>query len=370
MEGIHGAAQRGDEEEVTRLLDGDPTLLERRNDMGKTPLVLAAEHGQLGVVKLLVQRGANINAQLYGMTALLYAAVQGHEEVVAFLLEKGAQSTTRDDDNVTPLMLACGYGHLDVVRMLVQHTGGEGIDARDGIHDWTALHHAACGSHEQIVRFLLFAGADPTLTDNEGRTPQEVATPELDEDMDDEEWRARCARCVAVFEVSEHTYGRSHGDLSLVCTKQHDQPIAQLQRHLSYTLSLMHLPARSLITLVWQWWEGELERRYVLSRAMCLHKAYTTQRDLPTSQVPTYLEARVAAGHAVPVVEVVWAQSEGQQAEQAGASGEGRTAGEGGEAQGAEAGEEEEEQRHAVVEYVVTGLNEELIRELLEGFHV
>jgi hypothetical protein len=126
----------------------------------------------------------------------------------------------------------------------------------------------------------------------------------------------------------------------------------------------MHLPARSLATIVWQWWEGELERRYVLSRAMCLHKAYTTQRDLPTSQVPTYLEARVAVGHAVPVVEVMWPQSEG---EQAGASGKRKAAGERGEAQGAEAGEEE--QRHAVVEYVVTGLNEELIRELLEGFY-
>jgi hypothetical protein len=101
---------------------------------------------------------------------------------------------------------------------------------------------------------------------------------------------------------------------------------------------------------------------------MCLHKAYTTQRDLPTSQVPTYLEARVAAGHAVPVVEVVvWPQSEGQQAEQAGTSGKRKAAGEGGEAQGAEAGEEET--RHAVLEYVVKGLNEELIRELLEGFH-
>jgi hypothetical protein len=129
----------------------------------------------------------------------------------------------------------------------------------------------------------------------------------------------------------------------------------------------MQLSARPLV-IVWQWWEGELERRYVLSRAVCLHKAYTTQRDLPTSQVPTYLEARVAAGHAVPVVEVVVSpQSEGQQAEQAGASGKRKAADERGEAQGAEAGEEE--QRHAVLEYVVKGLNEELTRELLEGFH-
>jgi hypothetical protein len=81
--------------------------------------------------------------------------------------------------------------------------------------------------------------------------------------------------------------------------------------------------------------------------------------------MPTYLEARVAAGHAVPVVEV---QEQQAREEEAGSRGKRKAAGEGGEAQGAEAGEEEEE-RHAVLEYVVKGLNEALLTELLEGFH-
>jgi hypothetical protein len=49
MSAIHGAAQRGDEGEVTRLLDEDPALLERLK-IGKTPLIVAAEHGQVGVM--------------------------------------------------------------------------------------------------------------------------------------------------------------------------------------------------------------------------------------------------------------------------------------------------------------------------------
>jgi hypothetical protein len=61
--------------------------------------------------------------------------------------------------------------------------------------------------------------------------------------------------------------------------------------------------------------------------------------------VPTYLEARVTSE----------------------ASGKRKAAGEGGEAQGAESGEEET--RHAVLEYVVKGLDEALLTELLEGFH-
>jgi hypothetical protein len=85
--------------------------------------------------------------------------------------------------------------------------------------------------------------------------------------------------------------------------------------------------------------------------------------------VPTYLEARVAAGHAVPVVEVVSPQSQQQQEEEEGACALGKrmAADEGGEAQGTEAGEEET--RHAVLEYVVKGLDEALLTELLEGFH-
>jgi putative alpha-1,2-mannosidase len=86
--------------------------------------------------------------------------------------------------------------------------------------------------------------------------------------------------------------------------------------------------------------------------------------------VPTYLEARVAAGHAVPVVEVVSPQSERRttrsMARTAEASGKEKAAGEGGEAQGVEVGEEE---IRAVLEYVVKGLNEALVTELLEGFH-
>jgi ankyrin repeat protein len=62
MEDIFRAVQEGNEGEVTRLLDADPTMLQRPNDMGEMPLVVAAEHGHLGVVTLLVQRGANIHA--------------------------------------------------------------------------------------------------------------------------------------------------------------------------------------------------------------------------------------------------------------------------------------------------------------------
>jgi hypothetical protein len=117
---------------------------------------------------------------------------------------------------------------------------------------------------------------------------------------------------------------------------------------------------RALWVAVWQWWEGELERRYTLSRATYLHKAYATRRDKPTPGLPTFLEARL------PSVEVVSLQSQGgDEKDQAGANGKRKAAGEGGSSLGADVGEEE---RHAVLSYVLKGLNEELLTELLEGF--
>jgi hypothetical protein len=103
------------------------------------------------------------------------------------------------------------------------------------------------------------------------------------------------------------------------------------------------------------------------------------QRDQPTSQVPTYLEARVAAGHAVPTVEVMHQspdedededdededEDEEGDEEEAGGSGKRKAAGERDEgAQGTGAGEEE---GHAVLTYVLTALDEHLLTELLEG---
>jgi hypothetical protein len=85
--------------------------------------------------------------------------------------------------------------------------------------------------------------------------------------------------------------------------------------------------------------------------------------------VPTYLAARAAAGYAVPVVEVVSPQSQQQQAreeeETREASGQRKAAGEGGASGGSQA---EEEEIHAVLAYVVQGLNEELVTELMGGF--
>jgi ankyrin repeat protein len=197
MGDIFRAAREGNEEEVIRLLDADPALLESEDDDGYRPLAVAALSGQLGMSTLLIERGANLSATGdEGNTALHYAAVRGHEEVVALLLDKGAHANTRNQYTMTPLMRVCIYGRLGVVKMLVQHLEGEGLDERSDL-GWTALHYAACGGHHEVVRCLVLAGADPTITNDEGMTPRAIA----EEYNYDEIIREGRARCVAVFQV-------------------------------------------------------------------------------------------------------------------------------------------------------------------------
>jgi ankyrin repeat protein len=195
------AIREGNEGEVMRLLDADPALLEREGGDGYRPLAWAALYGQLGVVRLLIASGSNFNAGgAGGNTALHYAAREGHAEVVALMLREGAQANSRNDDGMVPLMWACATGHLGVVTMLYQHREGQGLD-NGHIGGWTALHFAAYCGHEEVARFLLLAGADPTITDSWGRTPRAHA----EENHYDERTREGRARCVAVFQVSPVT---------------------------------------------------------------------------------------------------------------------------------------------------------------------
>jgi ankyrin repeat protein len=51
----------------------------------------AVQEGHEAVVKLLLERGAELEKNYYGRTPLSWAAIYGHEAVVKLLLEKGAK---------------------------------------------------------------------------------------------------------------------------------------------------------------------------------------------------------------------------------------------------------------------------------------
>ena len=88
-----------------------------------SPLLSAASKGQLAVVKMLVEHGANLDYQhpVTKLTALAHAAYDGNEEMVKYLLEKGANPNIKMRGGVSLVRAAGDEGHPEIVKILEAH---------------------------------------------------------------------------------------------------------------------------------------------------------------------------------------------------------------------------------------------------------
>lgn len=175
VDAIFTAAKKGDVGGVARLLDAHPHLIVEETDRGSTVLIEAAWNGHVRLVELLLRRGADVEHQDDdGCTALHRAARSGHMEVVLVLLGSGASVRRRDHEDGNALRHACESNHMRVALLLLQHMGRRGLNARDD--DWaTVLLNCCRWGQPLMVKALLLAGADHTLSNESGQTPRQVA---------------------------------------------------------------------------------------------------------------------------------------------------------------------------------------------------
>jgi hypothetical protein len=152
-------------------------------DSSNKELLLAAFRGQLDKVKELLAAGADVNYwdQETYMTALMYATSREHLDIVNELIANGADLTMTDMNGATALHIAASYGHVDILRTIIdalleEH---EGLNTPNG-HGQTALHKAAEAGMVNSVILLLQRGADPTIQDADGNTAADLtSSPEL-----------------------------------------------------------------------------------------------------------------------------------------------------------------------------------------------
>ena len=103
-----------------------------------------------------------------GWTCLMAAAYRGHLAICRLLIDKGAQVEARTSGGWTPLHIAAAYDRIDIVRLLCDH--GADVDAR-GDRGWRPLHLAVYNGHISVVKELIEErNADVNASDNGGMT--------------------------------------------------------------------------------------------------------------------------------------------------------------------------------------------------------
>jgi len=142
--------------ELQALLDQKASA-DVADNRGITPLMYAAEIGSVEAMHLLLDRGADVNAQnAFGSTALMWSVSDPAK--VRLLLDRGAQVNTAAKSGRTALIIAAFTDpSAEVVRLLLAK--GAKVDVMDLRHV-TPMNAATFGNDTATVRLLLEAGAD------------------------------------------------------------------------------------------------------------------------------------------------------------------------------------------------------------------
>jgi len=156
---IFAAAIQGDTAQLEQLLAANRSLVSAMSSDGWTPLHLAAFFGKIDAARLLLNKGAQVNARSANamQNIPLHAAAAGkHMDVIKLLIDHGASVNARQHGGWTALHAAAQNGDLETARALV----GAGADVQTRAdNNQTALDLALTKAQQAMVDYLEANGA-------------------------------------------------------------------------------------------------------------------------------------------------------------------------------------------------------------------
>uniref|UniRef100_A0A8P4GCD3 Ankyrin 1, erythrocytic b n=1 Tax=Dicentrarchus labrax TaxID=13489 RepID=A0A8P4GCD3_DICLA len=170
---LHIASRRGNVMMVRLLLDRGAQI-DAKTKNGLSPIHMAAQGDHMDCVRQLLQYNAEIDdITLDHLTPLHVAAHCGHHRMAKVLLDKGAKANARALNGFTPLHIACKKNHMRSMDLLLKHSASLEAVTESGL---TPLHVAAFMGHLNIVKNLLQRGASPNASNVKVETPLHMAS--------------------------------------------------------------------------------------------------------------------------------------------------------------------------------------------------
>jgi len=180
---IYEAAKNGDVDEIRKVLEKNPELLDVPDRYGFTPLHRAVIYGRKEMILFLMEIGADIkgkNKALRGWTPLQSALFAYNNSISDLLVGHGALDELETEEGLTYLYLAASSGNASLISKLID----KGIPAAViNKYGETPLHKAAGNGHIAAAEVLLDKGADINAKNLKGETPFHVAELSGKEEM-------------------------------------------------------------------------------------------------------------------------------------------------------------------------------------------
>jgi ankyrin repeat protein len=193
---IFDVIRTGDKARLEELLAAHPAVVDARNELGHSPVLIAQYHHKADLVAVLLAAGPTLDvfdaasvgrtnrvAELLdadpalvnaysrdGFFPLGLAAFFGHSETVRLLLERGADvaQVAKNPMRIQALHAAVGGPSREAVLLILE--AGAPINAQQH-KGWTALHEVVNKQDVELTRYFLAHGADPKVQNDEGKSP-------------------------------------------------------------------------------------------------------------------------------------------------------------------------------------------------------
>lgn len=150
---LHAAIENGKAAIVELLLQNGAKANTKEKLSKEYPLSMAATFGNVKIIKLLLDRGADIEIETKtGCTPLILASKHDHVLTAQCLLENKADVNKKDNYGKSSLFYACRYGHLDIVKLLLKHNADITVVSDSGED---VLYIASLWGHFDVANELL-----------------------------------------------------------------------------------------------------------------------------------------------------------------------------------------------------------------------